>query len=174
MRNAAFMAVAIVLILLQANLYRVLGMLHLHGVTPSLVLPLVIFLGVHEPSMARGALLAFGSGYALDLCSGSPIGLFTFISVAIWWLSRVAGVRLTAQTVLTRMSLAFGFSVVETSMVLILLAVFGSDTKRPLEVGTVLVMRAASTAIFSPFVFKLAQRLHQGGTPARPAEEAAT
>src|SRR4026208_1402095 len=107
------MAVAIVLILLQANLYRVLGNLHLHGITPSLVLPLVIFLGVHEPSMARGATLAFGSGYALDLCSGSPIGMFTFISVAIWWLSRVAGVRLTAQTVLTRMSLAVAFSVGE-------------------------------------------------------------
>jgi rod shape-determining protein MreD len=172
-RNAAFMAVAIVLILIQANLYRVLGAFHVHGATPSLVLPLVIFLGVHEPSMARGALLAFGIGYALDLSSGAPVGLFTFVSVAIWWLSRVAGVRLTAQTVLTRMSLAFGFSVVETAMVLILLAVFGSDTRRPLEIGTVLVTRALSTAIFSPFVFKLAQKLHQGGTPPRPAEEAA-
>lgn len=171
MRNAAFMAVAIVLILLQANLYRVLGVFDVHGATPSLVLPLVIFLGVHEPGMARGALLAFGIGYALDLSSGAPVGLFTFIFVAIWWLSRVAGVRLTAQTALTRMALAFGFSAVETGMVLILLAIFGSDTRRPLEIGTVLVPRALATALFAPFVFRLAQRLHQGGSAMRPAEE---
>src|SRR5258708_7591887 len=106
MRNVAFVAIGIALLLVQGNLYRVLGPLHVHGVTPSLTLPLVIFLGVHEASMTRGALLAAGLGYALDLLASAPIGLFTFVSVSIWWLSRVAGVRLTAQTALTRMSLA--------------------------------------------------------------------
>ena len=80
-----------------SNLFRVIGPLaslvgprFVHGVTPSLVLPLIIFLGVHELSTARGALLAFGIGYAEDMLSGAPVGLFTFISVAIWWLARVA------------------------------------------------------------------------------------
>ena len=41
-------------------------------------------------------------GYcSTDLLAGAPIGLFTFVSVAVWWLARVAGVRLTAQTWLT-------------------------------------------------------------------------
>jgi rod shape-determining protein MreD len=173
MRNAAFLAVGILLILAQANLYRLLAPLGVHGSTPSLILPLVIFLGVYEHSMARGALLAFALGYALDLFASAPIGLFTFVSVAIWWLSRIAGVRLTAQTVLTRMSLAFAFCVVESAVILILVAVFGSDTRRPLEMATIVLPRAAATALFSPLVFKLAQKLHQSTAPVQRAEASA-
>jgi hypothetical protein len=172
MRNAAFLAVGILAILLQAQAYRVLGPLGLHGATPNLVLPLVIFLGVHETSMPRGASLAFGLGYLLDLFASAPMFLFTFISVAIWWLSRVAGVRLTAQTVLTRMSLALAFSIVESSVILILLAIFGNDTRRPLEIGTVVLPQALSTALFSPLVFHVAQRLHQSSAPVHGATEA--
>ena len=174
MRNAAFLAIGILLILVQANAYRVLGFVGLHGITPSLLLPLVIFLGVHEASMPRGALLAFALGYALDLFASAPIGLFTFVYVAIWWLSRVAGVRLTAQTVLTRVSLAFGFAVVEGTIVLILLAVFGSDTQRPLEIATVVVPRAISTAVFAPAIFRVAQRLSPGAATVRGASEGAS
>jgi rod shape-determining protein MreD len=172
MKSAAFVAVGILLLLLQGNLYRVLGPSGVHGATPNLVLPLVIFLGVHEPSMARGALLAAGLGYALDLFASAPIGLFTFVSVAIWWLSRVAGVRLTAQTALTRMSLAFGFALVESAIILTLLAIFGSDTKRPVEIGSIVFPHAIATALCAPFVFKLAQRLYQGGAPVQGGQEA--
>jgi rod shape-determining protein MreD len=167
MRNAAFIAIGILLLLLQGSLYRVLGPLSAHGTTPSLTLPLVIFLGVHEPSMARGALLAAALGYALDLLASAPIGLFTFVSVAVWWLSRVAGVRLTAQTALTRISLAFGFSLVEGAIVLTLLAIFGNDTRRPVEIGSVVLPHAIATALVAPFVFKIAQRLYQGATGAQ-------
>ncbi len=170
MRNAAFLAVGVLLILVQSNLYRLLGALHIHGATPSLILPVVIFLGVHEPSMARGASLCFFLGYALDLFASAPIGLFTFLSVAIWWLSRIAGVRLTAQTVLTRMSLAFGFALVQSAMVLMLLAIFGADNRRPLEIGTVVLPHAIATALVSPIIFRIAQRVHQSTLAVRPAE----
>jgi rod shape-determining protein MreD len=173
MRNAAFLAVGIVLILIQAQFYRLLGPIGLHGATPSLVLPLIVFLGVHEPSMPRGALLAFALGYALDVLGSAPMFLFTFVSVAIWWLSRIAGVRLTAQTVLTRMSLALGFSIVQSAIVLILLAVFGHDTRRPLEIATVVFPQAASTSILAPLVFQLAQRLHQSSAPVHASAEGA-
>jgi rod shape-determining protein MreD len=178
MRSAAFLGVAILLILLQSNLFRVLeplgslvGPRLVHGLTPSLVLPLIIFLGVHEPSMARGALLAFGLGYAQDILSGAPVGLFTFVSVTIWWLSRVAGVRLTAQTALPRMSLALLFALVQSAIVLILLAVFGSDSQRPIEIATIMLPHALSTALFAPLMFRLAQRLRPGTAPVgAPAE----
>jgi rod shape-determining protein MreD len=173
MRNAAFLAAGIVLILIQANLYRVIGFLHWNGVTPSLVLPLIIFLGVHEQSMARGALLAFGLGYMLDIVASAPMWLFTFVSVATWWLSRVAGVRLTAQTFITRMLLGFGFAVVEAAIVLILLAVFGADTRRPLEIGRIVLPRAVATALFAPLVFRFAQRLHQSTQPVHGSAEGA-
>lgn len=171
MRTAALLCVGILLILVQSNLYLVLGPLGLHGATPSLVLPVIIFLGVHESNMARGALIAFVLGHALDLFASAPMWLFTFVSVATWWLARVAGVRLTAQTALTRMSLAFVFTLVEAAIALILLAIFGSDTQRPLELATVVPLRASSTAIVSPLVFKIVQRLYPPTAPGRPSPE---
>lgn len=171
MRTAALLSVGVLLILLQSNLYLVLGPLGLHGATPNLVLPVIIFLGVHESSMARGASIAFVLGHALDLFASAPMWLFTFVSVAVWWLARVAGVRLTAQTALTRMSLAFAFTLVEASIALILLAIFGADTQRPLELATVVPLRAASTALVAPLIFKTVQRLYPPASPGRgPAE----
>lgn len=165
MRNATFLAVGILLILLQSNLHLVLGTLPLVGVTPNLILPLVIFLGVHEHSMTRGASLSFFLGYVLDVLAGAPVGFFTFVHVACWWMARLAGVRLTAQTWLTRVSLGFVFSIVEAAIALILLAVFGSDTKRPVEIASIVLPHAISTAIVAPVVFRIAQKLHQANLP---------
>jgi len=80
MRNTAFLAIGIGLLVLQSNLFRLIGRFQISGATPSLLLPLVVFMGVHEYSIARGAALAFLLGYLLDLFSAAPIGLFTFIS----------------------------------------------------------------------------------------------
>jgi rod shape-determining protein MreD len=174
MRNAAFLAFALALTLLQANLHRLVGPLGLHGWTPSAVLPLVIFLGVHEPSMARGALLAFIIGHALDLFGSAPIGLFTFVYVALWWLARVAGVRLTAQTVPTQIALAFGFSLVQSLVVLVLLVVFRSaDPQRPVELATIVLPHSTATALLAPLVFRIAERLHQTAAAGPRSGEAA-
>lgn len=176
MRNALFLSLGVFLVLLQSNLYRVLQFTHINGITPILVLPLVLFLGVHEHSMARGALLTFVLAYFLDHVAGAPIGLFTFIYVAIWWMARITGVRLTTQTWLARVSLGFVFTIVEAAIVLILLAVFGSDTRRPLEISRAVLAHAVSTALVSPFVLQVALKLHQvsmpAGTAATPTEGA--
>ncbi len=175
MRNAAVIAIGVLLLLLQGNLFRFLGGWSLHGITPNLVLPLIIFLGVHEAAMARGALLSFALGYAMDLFASAPIGLFTFSAVAIWWLSRVTAVRLSAQTLPTQIFLAALFSLIESSIVLTLLAIFGVDSQRPLEIATIIVPRAISTSICAPLVFRIAHRLYQGAsTVARGTEGGAT
>ncbi len=171
MRNALFLTVGILLTLVQSNLYRVLGPLHVPGITPNLVLPLVVFLGVHEHSMARGAILSAVFGYLLDIVAGAPVGFFTFIHVSIWWLARIAGVRMTSQTWLTRISLGFGFSVVEAAFGLILLAVFGSDTKRPVEIAAMVLTHSASTGLVAPLVFATIQRLHQASLPSGTGSE---
>jgi rod shape-determining protein MreD len=170
MRSGAFLVLGVLFLVLQGNLYPLLGSLGLHGATPSFVLPLLIFLGVHEASTVRGAGLAFGLGYATDLLASAPIGLFAMVSVVVWWLARTAGVRLAAQTWWTKVALSFGFSLVESVLVLVLLAIFGSDPQRPLEIATVALPHAAATALCALLVFPLAQRLHQGSTPARSFE----
>ncbi|MGC4092040.1 MAG: hypothetical protein QM756_29990 [Polyangiaceae bacterium] len=181
MRSAAYIGVAVLLLLVQANLYRFLGPLGtllgwrwVHGVTPNLVLPLIVFVGVHEPSASKGALLSFAIGYAEDVLAGAPVGLLTFVSVAVWWLSRIAGVRLTAQTWLTRVTLGFAFAVIEGALLLVLLAVFGSDNRRPLELSSLVLPHGLSTGLCAPLIFRLAQRLRQGPAQVRaPAEGAA-
>ena len=90
MRNSAFLALGIGLLVLQANLFRLLGMLPIGGASPSLLLPLIVFMGVHEYSMARGAALAFFLGYLLDVFAAAPVGLFTFITVTTFVVSRAA------------------------------------------------------------------------------------
>lgn len=161
MRNTAFLGAGILALIIQANLYRVLGHLPVVGLTPSLILPLIVFTGVHEYSVARGAALAFVLGYALDLFAGAPVGLFTFVSVAVFVLSRAAGVRLLAQTLLTQLALAFGFALAESVIVLVLLAIFGKNPYSARALLSIVLPHAAATALVSPIVFRLAEKLHQ-------------
>jgi rod shape-determining protein MreD len=160
MRNTAFLALGVALLVVQSNLYRLVGRLHLTGATPSLLLPLVVFMGVHEYSIARGAALSFTLGYLLDVFAGAPVGLFTFISVATFIVSRAAGVRLAAQTLLTKVALALVFGLVQGILIVVLTAIFGNDPARPRALAFLVAPYAVATAIFAPFVFSLAERLH--------------
>ena len=178
MRNAALLLVGVFLIILQGNLSPVIATINSWGAefgirasTPSLVLPLVVFLAVHEASMVRGAVLAFVLGHALGLASSAPPWLFTFVTMVTWWLARVAGVRFAAQTFLTQMTLAFAFSVVESLIVLVLRAIFGADSFRPVEISAVVFPRAAATALCAPLVFGLAERWRYGSLSGRSAGE---
>lgn len=161
MRNTAFLLIGIGLLILQSNLYRLIGGLHIAGITPSLMLPLIVFMGVHEYSMARGAALSFILGYLLDSFAGAPVGLFTFITVATFVVSRAAGVRLAAQTLLTKVALAFVFGLVEGVLVVVLTAIFGGDAARPRALALLVAPHALSTAICAPLIFRVAERVHQ-------------
>jgi rod shape-determining protein MreD len=171
MRNTAFLAIGVALLVIQSNLFRLIGHLHVPGATPSLLLPLVVFMGVHEYSMARGAALSFTLGYLLDVFVAAPTGLFTFITVATFIVSRAAGVRLAAQTLLTKLALAFVFSLLQGILVVILTAIFGGDPARPRALALLVPPHAVSTALFAPLIFSLAERVHQATiTVPRPGE----
>jgi rod shape-determining protein MreD len=160
-RNTAFLAIGVALLILQSNLFRLIGHVHVPGITPSLLLPLIVFMGVHEYSIARGAALSFLLGYLLDLFAAAPVGLFTFITVATFVVSRLAGVRLAAQTLLTKVALAFAFALVEGVLVVVLTALFGGDVARPRALALLVAPHAISTALVAPLVFRLAERVHQ-------------
>lgn len=171
MRNTAFLALGLALLVLQSNLFRLIGRLHIPGATPSLLLPLVVFMGVHEYSMARGAALAFTLGYLLDIFAAAPVGLFTFITVATFIVSRAAGVRLAAQTWLTKIALALVFGLVQGVLIVILTAIFGNDPARPRALALLVAPHAIATAIFAPLIFSVAERIHAATiTVPRPGE----
>lgn len=187
MRNTAFVVVGFLLLVLQSNLFRLLRILQSMGdslvqsldgsfaaamiplvrfvfsllATPNLLLPLLVFTGVHEYSLVRGTALAFILGYTLDLFSAAPVGLFTVVSVATFVLARVAGVRLAAQTALTQLALAFVFAAAQGILVFVLLAIFGRNPYGAKALAGILLPQAIATACAAPFVFWGAERVHR-------------
>jgi rod shape-determining protein MreD len=127
---------------------------------PALVLPLVLFMGVHEYSLARGAAIAFVIGYATDVFGIAPVGLYTFTYVATFLLSRAAGVRLAAQTLWMQVLLVGVFTILQSTMVLVLLAIFGRDPWVPKCLYPLALPHAIATAAVAPLVFRLAQAVH--------------
>lgn len=173
MRNFAFLFAGLALLLAQANLFRVIAWAHVPGLVPSLVLPLIVFMGVHEYSLARGAAVAFVLGYATDIIGISPVGLFTFTFVATFVLARAAGVRLAAQTMWMQALLALAFALLHSVMILVLLAIFGreKDAWVPRQLYPLMLPHVLATGIIAPIVFRVAQRIHTATTTA-PRPEA--
>lgn len=168
MRNTAFLVLGVLLLVLQSNMFRLLDLLPVSVATPSLLLPLVLFMGVHEYSVGRGAALAFLLGYLLDVFAAAPVGLFTFLSVVTFVVARAAGVRLAAQTILTKIALAFAFALVEGVLVVVLTAIFGGEVARPRALAVLVPEYAVATAATAPLVMALAERVHLA-TMALPA-----
>lgn len=171
MRGAAYVLVGILLVLLQSTLYRFWAPLQTAdpfgfslarlalGMTPNLILPLVLNLAMQEHSMARGAFLSFCLGWAIDALGGGPAFLYRFTMVAVWWLTRMLSTRMTAQTLASRIPLAFAGSLLESFIILTLLAIFGADSQRPVELSAQVLPRAITTTLFAPLIFSLATRM---------------
>jgi rod shape-determining protein MreD len=134
---------------------------------PALVLPIILFMGVHEYSLARGAGVAFVLGYATDVLGIAPVGLYTFTYVATFVLARAAGVRLAAQTTWMQLLLVGAFALLQSVMVLVLLAIFGRDAWVPKSLYPLTLPHAIATAAVAPHIFRVAEALHAatGGAP---------
>jgi rod shape-determining protein MreD len=145
---------------------------HVGRPIPALVLPLVLFMGVREYSLARGAGVAFVLGYVTDVLGIAPVGLFTFTYVATFVLARAAGVRLAAQTTWMQVLLVAAFTLLQSIMVLVLLAIFGRDAWVPRSLYPLALPHAVATAAVAPLVFRICQALHaatSGSSRAEPA-----
>jgi rod shape-determining protein MreD len=140
---------------------------------PALVLPVILFMGVHEYSLARGATVAFVLGYATDVIGIAPVGLYTFTYVATFVLARAAGVRLAAQTTWMQVLLVGAFALLQSTMVLVLLAIFGRDAWVPRSLYPLTLSHAIATAAVAPIVFRCAQALHVATGNSPRAEAAA-
>lgn len=80
---------ALLLLTLESVVVQQLGMV-LTRIDVTVVL--VAFLSLRAPRTSEGAMGAFAVGYLLDLMSGQPTGLFTFLAVFVFLLGRaIAG-----------------------------------------------------------------------------------
>jgi rod shape-determining protein MreD len=147
-------------VLLGYTLLVRVGHAHLERPIPALVLPLILFMGVHEYSLARGALVAFILGYATDVMGIAPVGLYTFTYVATFVLARAAGVRLATQTMWMQVLLVGAFTVVQSTTILVLLAIFGRDAWVPRSLYPLALPHAIGTASVAPLAFRISQAIH--------------
>jgi rod shape-determining protein MreD len=176
MRYSVLLAFGVFLLLLQENFFRITdsasailealrvspAYTHMPGLTPAFALPMLLFMGVHEYPLIRGAPIAFVLGYLTDLLGVAPVGLYAFTYVALFTLVRTAGLRLAAQTRWMQFLITFGFALVQSFVVLVLLAIFGRDGGWvPRTVFPLMFPHAAATAFFGPIVFAILERLHE-------------
>ncbi|HEY8427860.1 MAG TPA: rod shape-determining protein MreD [Sandaracinaceae bacterium] len=173
MRNAAFVLLGFALLVAQAAFG---ALFPLNAWAPNLILPIVLYLGVTpDVHIVRGASLAFVLGYLLDSFSGSPMGLSTFVMVAMFMIARGTGVNLFMRGVLFQIVLTLCFAVLAGGAVLALRAIF--EPPAPFPTGTVietvysLLAGAFVTSILAPLLFVGVRRLDALVT--RRREEAA-
>ena len=93
MRPIVAFLFALVLVSLQAALLRYLGG---GAASLALALPIVVYLGLHGGNM-DGAVGAAAVGYVIDLTTGGPKGLMTFLAVSLFLFSRLVGAALSVQ-----------------------------------------------------------------------------
>jgi rod shape-determining protein MreD len=172
MRYTVLLTFGLFLLILQENFFRLTdaaigvfasihpGLYSLPGFVPSLALPILLFMGVREYPLARGAGIAFVLGYVSDLLGIAPVGLYAFTFVGLFTLVRTAGLRLAAQTRWMQLLITLGFTLVKSFVVLLLLAIFGREAWVPRSVFPMMFPHAVMTAFFGPIIFMILERIH--------------
>jgi rod shape-determining protein MreD len=139
-------------------------LLEVHTFTPNLLLPITIYLGINQDiPVARGAIIAFILGYLLDAFCGSPVGLQTFVIVATFMVARGAGLRLFLQGTAFQIILTFAISLIAGGTLIALHAIFRTvapfSTNDYPYIARILVQSSAITALITPPIFKVLQKL---------------
>ncbi len=128
---------------------------------PSLTLPVVLYMGLHDYSASKGALISFAIGYLTDVFAGSPMGLHTLVTVAIFLISRVAALRLFLQGWFFEIILTFLLAFISSLLVLGIRALFDQDFGSLLIHLEIVVSRAVATAVAAPLIFRLTARIDE-------------
>jgi rod shape-determining protein MreD len=120
---------------------------------PNLSFPIVLYIALHDYNASHGVVLAFAIGYLTDIFAGSPMGLHTFMTVAVFLVSRVAALRLFFQGWFFEIILVFVLACLSSMILLLIRALFDKDFGSLLIHFKIVVSRAGATAIFAPLIF---------------------
>lgn len=157
MRNLAFVAIGIALAAAESFLDHVLPSEYL---TPDLVLPLIVYMGLLGFNATRGAAIAFVIGYVTDtLQPGAPICLNMFLLVCLFLISRLLAARLLLAGTVFHVLLVLLMSVASSLIVIALRAIFERHVGSLLYLSLAIATRAATTALIAPLVFGIAKRI---------------
>jgi len=156
MRPVAAFVVALALVAIQCALLRWIGG---GAFSLALALPVVVYLGLHAGNV-DGAVGAAAVGYVVDLMAGGPKGLMTFLAVALFLFSRLAGAALAVQGRAGFAALSgVGTFLYGVAALLFARAVSPAESAPGLPLVGRLVVEALLTAALSPLVLALMRRV---------------
>ncbi|HEY8368545.1 MAG TPA: rod shape-determining protein MreD [Thermodesulfobacteriota bacterium] len=155
-RPLVFLALGGAALVLQMT---VLDVLPFGALKPDLVLLLLLYLSGRSDAIP-GGLVAFALGYAMDVLSGAPFGLFTVTKVVIYFLGYLAAKRVYLTAGLAPAVMAVVATVVEGLLLRVLYGALGLDG-RALGHGLLryLVFQALLMGALAPFLFHWLGRL---------------
>jgi rod shape-determining protein MreD len=175
-KDAVLVALAFLLLVVQATVATIVPT---HVIAPNLLLPIAIYLGVsHDVWIVRGALLSFVFGAFLDAFSGNPVlSLQTFAMVAVFVLSRFAGLRLFLRGPIFQIILTFVVTLLAGGTILALRTIFEKPAPFPVDTSShtvlTLVAPALTTAIVAPLIFLTVRRVDSAVARRRDQERTA-
>ena len=144
-----FTIVAVVALLLQTT---VLPLASFGRATPDLLLIMCVYLGLHQHSVA-GAVGAFFLGYLQDTFSGSVVGLNAFGMCLVFTTVYLTSRRLWVDNAISKVVVVFLASVIKTTAILALVALFMSADGLWHTILGYLLIEATLAAMLSPAVF---------------------
>jgi rod shape-determining protein MreD len=154
-RSAITLIVAYLLLILQST---VLELAPVRMAAPSLGLLVVMHVGLSGKwSISSAAIVAFATGYLLDLVSGAPQGVHAFVFVLMALFARALSVRVAVQGIVMAAAASFVASLISALLIVLVRAQvapeggYGGLRQAPVE--------ALLTAFFGPFVLGLLRRI---------------
>ncbi|HEX4405579.1 MAG TPA: rod shape-determining protein MreD [Polyangia bacterium] len=155
MRSAITLIVAYLLLILQST---VLELAPVRMAAPSLGLLVVMHVGLSNKwSISSAALVAFATGYLLDLVSGAPQGVHAFVFVLMALFARALSVRVAVTGIVMAAASSFVASLLAALLIVFVRAQvapeggYGGLRQAPFE--------ALLTAFAGPFVLGLLRRI---------------
>jgi rod shape-determining protein MreD len=155
MRSAITLVVAYLLLILQST---VLELAPVRMAAPSLGLLVVMHVGLSGKwSVSSAALVAFATGYLLDLVSGAPQGVHAFVFVLMTLFARALAARVAVTGIVMSAAVSFVASLLAAVLIVVVRARvapeggYGGLRQAPIE--------AVLTAIAGPFVLGLLRRI---------------
>lgn len=143
---------AVALILGQASLPAM-------PVNPNFALIIVTYVGQFY-SPITGLIISFILGYYQDIVTGTLMGLNSFSTVSICYLSYLLGKRIVMQRVFAQVLTVFVFSIIYSIIVYSLIRFFSIDLS-----GLAYIIKATgegvATAIISPFIIGAIKRMER-------------
>ena len=155
MRSAITLIVAYLLLILQST---VLELAPVRLAAPSLGLLVVMHVGLSSKwSISSAAIVAFATGYLLDLVSGAPQGVHAFVFVLMAIFARGLATRVAVTGIVMAAASSFVASLLAALLIVIVRAQVAPEggyaglRQAPVE--------ALLTAFFGPFVLGLLRRI---------------